>query len=128
MPLEPTGAIDSEPGTFRVLCFLREFYPTSRVDVEALFAQHLAARGHRIDLVQQAASRDIAPGMYVWHNARAFAGATVPGQGASPGCAANCLNSPTVCVFCCGRNASTTMPYWCGTRSCLARSPCQSLA
>jgi hypothetical protein len=74
MPLEPTG-------TFRVLCFLREFYPTSRVDVEVLFAQHLAARGHRIDLVQQAARQDIAPGMYVWHDARAFAGATVPGHG-----------------------------------------------
>ena len=82
MPLEPTGAIErSAPGKFRVLCFMREFYPTSRVDVEVLFAQHLAARGHRIDLVQQAASQDITPGMYVWHDARAFAGATVPGHG-----------------------------------------------
>ena len=40
----------------RMLFFVREPFPTFRVDVDVLFGVELLGRGHEIDFVMQAAS------------------------------------------------------------------------
>ena len=40
----------------RMLCFVRETWPTHRVDITELFGRELLGRGHEIDFVMAAAS------------------------------------------------------------------------
>jgi glycosyltransferase involved in cell wall biosynthesis len=66
----------------RMLYFVRERYPTHRVDVEELFAREIVRRGHRIDLVMQAASGAEPVGRADWHGCAVFVGPTDDGDGA----------------------------------------------
>lgn len=69
------------PATLRLAFFVREPYPTSRVDVEVLFARELAARGYRLDLIMQDAERGAVPSSVQWHGARVLLGPTDKGSG-----------------------------------------------
>lgn len=54
------------PRRLRILFVPREPFPTDRVRINVLFGRELAARGHRVDLVAQAASADAPPGPRDW--------------------------------------------------------------
>jgi len=63
-----------------MLFFVREAFPTSRVDVDVLFGRELLGRGHCIDFVMQAASAESAPGATPWRGRTVFVGPTDIGQ------------------------------------------------
>lgn len=66
----------------RLLVFCRENFPTSRVDVETLLGQEMSGRrGHRIDLVAQAANDATPVGPTRWHGSTAWVGATCSRRG-----------------------------------------------
>ena len=65
----------------RLLFVPREPWPTTRVDVAALFGRELAARGHVVDLVAQRASGDGAETAVSWTAGRACLGPTDDGGG-----------------------------------------------
>ncbi len=64
------------PKPIRMLFFVREGFPTQRVDVDVLFGRELLGRGHAIDFVMQAESPGTAPGPTPWRNRTVFVGAT----------------------------------------------------
>ncbi len=64
----------------RLLYFVRESFPTHRVDVSVLFAEELPGRGHDIDLVMQAADAGTAPGARSWGKSTVWVGATNSGK------------------------------------------------
>jgi glycosyltransferase involved in cell wall biosynthesis len=65
----------------RMLFFVREPFPTFRVDVEVLFARELLSRGHAIDFVMQAASEDVPTGAQTWNGRTVWVGRTDSGSG-----------------------------------------------
>ncbi|MCZ8129687.1 MAG: glycosyltransferase family 4 protein [Steroidobacteraceae bacterium] len=65
----------------RILFFPREPYPTDRVRIEVLFGRELAARGHRVDLVAQAADARTPPGRRRWSGGEVALGSTDDGRG-----------------------------------------------
>jgi glycosyltransferase involved in cell wall biosynthesis len=67
--------------SIRLLFFTREDFPTHRVDVEVLFGRELIGRGHGIDLVTLAESKNVASGPQDWHGRTAFVGPTAAGHG-----------------------------------------------
>lgn len=62
--------------TFRLLCFVKEQYPTHRVDVVELLSRELPSRGHKIDLVMQAASVREVLGKTMWNGCIVSVGRT----------------------------------------------------
>src|SRR5688572_10688821 len=68
--------------TIRMLYFVRESYPTPRVDIEVLFGAELVRRGHQIDLVMQAADRRTLPGPQDWFGCTVWVGPTDDRDGA----------------------------------------------
>ena len=67
----------SEPGcAIRMLCFVREPFPTFRPDVEVLFGQEMLGRGHEVDLVMQAGREEEPTGPQSWHGRTIFVGPT----------------------------------------------------
>jgi glycosyltransferase involved in cell wall biosynthesis len=69
------------PPVFRLIFFVRETYPTSRPDVEVLFAEELPSRGHQIDFVMQAGRDTDRVGQQIWHGQTVWVGATDSGGG-----------------------------------------------
>jgi len=65
----------------RLLCFVREPFPTFRVDVSVLFGQELLGRGHHIDFVMQAASERQKTGQQPWNGATVWVGKKNDGEG-----------------------------------------------
>jgi glycosyltransferase involved in cell wall biosynthesis len=65
----------------RMLCFVREPFPTPRPDVAVLFGEELLGRGHEIDFVMQAAADSDPVGPQRWHGRTVFVGATDCGDG-----------------------------------------------
>jgi glycosyltransferase involved in cell wall biosynthesis len=65
----------------RLLCFVREPFPTFRVDLSVLFGQELLGRGHHIDFVMQAASERQKTGRQPWNTATVWVGKTNDGEG-----------------------------------------------
>jgi glycosyltransferase involved in cell wall biosynthesis len=76
----------------RMLFFVREAFPTFRSDVEVLFGQELIGRGHRIDLVMQAASEHEVVGPHRWHGRTVWVGATDCGDSAFHRARKQCLS------------------------------------
>ena len=60
----------------RMLCFVRETFPTFRPDIEVLFGHELLSRGHQIDLVMQAGRATESVGPRSWHGRTVWVGAT----------------------------------------------------
>ena len=60
----------------RMLCFVRETFPTFRPDIEVLFGHELLSRGHQIDLVMQAGRETESVGPRSWHGRTVWVGAT----------------------------------------------------
>jgi glycosyltransferase involved in cell wall biosynthesis len=60
----------------RMLCFVREAFPTFRADVDVLFGQELLRRGHEIDFVMQAEKDTEPTGPRPWHGRTVWVGAT----------------------------------------------------
>jgi glycosyltransferase involved in cell wall biosynthesis len=77
-----TGPNSIRTDRIRLLFFVREPFPTYRVDVEVLFGQELLKRGHIVDLVMQAADESVEPGARNWHGRTAWIGRTDLGSGA----------------------------------------------
>lgn len=65
----------------RLLFFLRESYPTTRVDVDVLFARKLLERGHQIDFVMQAQDSRTPSGTQPWRSGKAIVGRTDSADG-----------------------------------------------
>lgn len=65
----------------RLLFFVREPFPTSRVDVDVLFGRKLLERGHHIDFVMQAKDGSVATGRQPWRGATVLVGRTDPADG-----------------------------------------------
>jgi glycosyltransferase involved in cell wall biosynthesis len=63
----------------RMLFWIREEFPTHRVDVDVLFGRELIGRGHAIDFVMQADSAKISPGPHSWSGRTVFVGPTATG-------------------------------------------------
>lgn len=59
-----------------LLFFLRDPFPTHRVDVDVLFGRELLSRGHAIDFVAQAARETQKPGPVMWHGRTVWVGPT----------------------------------------------------
>lgn len=71
------GAVE---GVLRLAYFVREAFPTHRVDLDILFARELAARGLRIDFIMQAADDSQHPGEADWRGSRVLLGPTCTGR------------------------------------------------
>jgi len=76
-----TRALTANRSRIRLLCFVREPYPTYRVDVDVLFGQELLGRGHHIDFVMQAANERHRSGRYPWNGATVWVGKKIDGKG-----------------------------------------------
>src|SRR5688572_2079073 len=63
-------------GCIRMLYFVREPFPTFRVDIDVLFGRELAGRGHEIDFVMQAADERTRPGPIEWCGRTVWVGRT----------------------------------------------------
>ena len=75
-------APEIHPAGIRLLCFVREPFPTYRVDVSILFGQELLGRGHHIDFVMQAANESQPTGPQPWNTATVWVGKKTDRQGA----------------------------------------------
>ena len=62
--------------TIRLLFIPREAYPTDRVRINVLFGRELLSRGHKIDLVMQAADENIPSGCHEWFGRTVWVGPT----------------------------------------------------
>ena len=65
----------------RLLFFVKEPFPTSRVDVDVLFGRELIRRGHEIDFVVQSAKEGVPSGPQQWRGRTVWIGATDCGDG-----------------------------------------------
>lgn len=80
-PLHPYSSA-TDRARIRLLCFVREPFPTYRVDVSILFGQELIGRGHHIDFVMQAATEAQQTGPQPWNTATVWVGKKLGRQGA----------------------------------------------
>ena len=64
-----------------MLFFVREAFPTHRVDVDVLFGRELLGRGHQIDFVMQAESAEVRSGPILWRGRTVYLGRTDSGKG-----------------------------------------------
>jgi len=64
----------------RMLFWIREEFPTYRVDIDVLFGRELIGRGHAIDFVMQAGSPNVTPGSHRWRGRSVFVGSTTVGS------------------------------------------------
>lgn len=72
-----TGADASRStGRIRLLFFVKEPFPTHRVDVDVLFGRELLGRGHEIDFVMQAVAAATPTGPQQWRGRTVWVGAT----------------------------------------------------
>ena len=67
--------------TIKLLYLPRESFPTDRVRINVLFGSELLSRGHAIDLVMQAARRDVQLGPTPWFRRTVHVGRTDDGTG-----------------------------------------------
>ena len=65
----------------RLLFFLRETFPTSRVDVDVLFGRKLLERGHQIDFVMQAQDSGVPDSVQPWRSGQVLIGRTDSADG-----------------------------------------------
>jgi glycosyltransferase involved in cell wall biosynthesis len=63
-----------------MLFWVREEFPTYRVDIDVLFGRELIGRGHAIDFVMQADSTKVTPGPHGWLGRTVFVGPTAAGS------------------------------------------------
>ena len=64
-----------------MLFFVREAFPTHRVDVDVLFGRELLGRGHQIDFVMQAEAAAVRSGPILWRGRTVYLGRTDHGKG-----------------------------------------------
>ena len=64
-----------------MLFFVREAFPTFRVDVDVLFGRELLGRGHQIDFVMQAEAAEAHSGPILWRGRTVYLGRTDHGKG-----------------------------------------------
>src|SRR5690606_14407829 len=65
----------------RLLLIPRESFPTDRVRINVLFGRDFVSRGHRIDLVMQAADESVEAGPRGWQGCTVRVGRTDTGAG-----------------------------------------------
>jgi len=67
--------------SIRLAYFVRESFPTYRLDLDILFAKALPSHGHAIDFIMQAATDEQPVGSQLWRGCNVYVGRTNSGGG-----------------------------------------------